>query len=136
MSWYSARLLYESVHDPPDQKPHPLFEESIVVFKAADRESIPAKLDELAHSGEVDYEAIAGNRVHWTFREVLEVQEISGRDRRGTEVFYRWWHKPGPRAFQIIRETHDSLGGQRSRRIPEITSRAVIKDRSGALGWK
>jgi hypothetical protein len=111
VNWYSARLLFESVHDPPERpsKLSPLFEESIVVFQADDDESVPAKLKKLAQAGEVEYEAIAGNQVRWEFREVLEVQEI-GTDKDvledGIEVFYRWWHNPGPRAFKVMRETH------------------------------
>lgn len=110
MSWYSARLLFESVHDPPDPKPHPLFEESIVVFQADDRDGVQARLPELARSGEVEYEAIAGNQVRWVFREVLEVQEIMTNEGLvdGTEVYFRWWHKPGPRAFKMMRATHET----------------------------
>jgi len=109
VSWYSARLLFESVHDPPDPKRRPLFEESIVVFQAGAQESIPAKLRQLEHAREIEYRAAAGNLVRWEFREVLEVQEIS-TDRNvledGIEVYFRWWEKPGPQAFRIMRKTH------------------------------
>jgi hypothetical protein len=39
----------------------------------------------------------------------LEVQEIM-TDKGlvdGTEVYFRWWDKPGPRAFKMMRETHE-----------------------------
>ena len=109
MSWYSARLLYERLLDSPARGVHPLFEESIVVFQADDDgETVPAKLKQLAEQSEVEYEAAAGNHVRWAFREVLEVQEIS-TDKGlvdGTEVYFRWWDKPGPRAFKMMRKTH------------------------------
>ena len=110
MRWYSARMLFESVNDPPDPKPHPLFEESIVVFQADERDAIPAKLDELARGGEIEFQAMAGNQVRWVFREVLEVQEIMTNKSRledRIEVYFRWWHNPGPRAFKMMRETHE-----------------------------
>jgi Domain of unknown function (DUF4288) len=104
--WYSARLLYEFVHDPPDVKPKPLFEESLVVFKAVDG-SVLKTLLELARGKEHNYQAAAGNHVYYTFRELLEVQEISGdKIEQGTEVFFRFWDNPGPRAFKVMRDTH------------------------------
>jgi hypothetical protein len=108
-SWYSARLLYEAVHDPPEKPSRlsPLFEESIIVFRVKDEESIHARVLALAQANEHHYTAAAGNEVYWTFREILEVQEIMGDQiEDGTEVFYRWWHNPGSRAFKTMRETH------------------------------
>ena len=90
----------------PDPK-HPLFEESIIVFRLKKTDSVLPRLLELAHQREHDYEAIAGNRVYWVFREVLEVQETMTNKGLvdGTEVYYRWWHNPGPRASKLMRET-------------------------------
>ena len=109
--WYSARLLYEAVHNPPDPKPSrlfPIFEESIIVFHIEDEDSIQTRLLELATAKEHHYTAVAGNEVHWTFREILEVQEImSEHIDDGVEVFFRWWHNPGPRAFKTMRDTHE-----------------------------
>jgi hypothetical protein len=106
LSWYSARLLYEFVHDPPDPKPKPLFEESLIVFRATKSEDPIEKLNQLARASEDNYEAAAGNHVYYTFREVLEVQEIMDRKiADGTEVFYRFWRNPGVRALTHIRKT-------------------------------
>ena len=76
--WYCARLLFESVHDPPGRpsKLYPIFEESYIVFKVAEEDSIRARVKELAHGMDHNYEAAAGNQVRWSFREILEVQEI------------------------------------------------------------
>lgn len=79
------------------------------MFQAYDRDSVVDKLLEMARGKEHDYEAAAGNRVSWVFREILEVQEImsEGGITDGTEVFYRWWHNPGPRALKTMRKTHE-----------------------------
>ena len=104
MSWYSARLLYEFGEDPPDSKR--LFEESLILFRTTKAESPIKKLLRLARANEHEYAAAAGNDVDYTFREVLEVQEITGRKiTDGTEVFYRLLHDPGPRALNSMRKT-------------------------------
>jgi hypothetical protein len=108
-NWYSARLLYESVHDPPEKpsRLEPLFEESIIVFYVKDEDSIHSRVLALAQAREHHYTAGAGNEVYWTFREILEVQEIMSNSEQiedGTEVFYRWWFNPGPWKFKIMRK--------------------------------
>ena len=75
------------------------------MFRVSDEESIHARVLALAHAKEHHYTAVAGNEVYWTFREILEVQEIMGDQiEDGTEVFYRWWFNPGPWKFKIMRE--------------------------------
>lgn len=94
---------------PKRQSHYPWFEETIIVFQAGDRESVQAKLKELAAREETEYEAAGGGRVRWVFREVLEVQDIV-TDKGlvdGTEVYFRWWKRPGTRALKMIRETHE-----------------------------
>lgn len=97
--WYSARLLYECLPDPMPkrQSKYPWFEEIVVVFQPGDRESVRAKLKELAGREETEYETIGGRR-RWVFREVLEVQDVM-TDKGiadGTEAYFRWWYRPGP----------------------------------------
>jgi len=109
VSWYSARLLYERLLDPPARGDCTLFEESIIAFEANEGgETVPVRVRELAARREHEYEAAAGNQVRWVFRDVLEVKEISSDKGLvdGTEVFFRWWDKPGPQAFKIMRKTH------------------------------
>lgn len=103
--WYSARLLYESVHEDREEA---LFEEKIVVFKCADRDQVLVRLGTIAAENEVSYDNVFGNRVDWTFREVLEVQELFGEDiTEGTEVFFRFWTNPDSRDFENMRRTHE-----------------------------
>jgi hypothetical protein len=110
MSWYSARVLYESVH--PEEilrKKDILFEEKAIVFRVDEGADFEAKLASVCPLVETEYENLEGNLVRWTFREVLEVQEImimSDQITDGTEVFFRSWHSPGVRAFKVMRDTH------------------------------
>ena len=105
--WYSARLLFESVHDDNDPDAEHLWEESTVVFRCESGEDIGSKLTTLAKKGELSYANVYGNRVNWTFRELLEIQEISGYEvTDGTEVFFRWWNDPDAQDFEFMRRTH------------------------------
>lgn len=115
--WYSARLLYESVsydfpagYEPPAESAEfkALFEDSLVVFKVEGDEDVIAKLKVIALGKEDDYEAAAGNRVKWVFREILEIQDIMSIDiNDGTEVYFRWWINPTKRDFRMMRDTHE-----------------------------
>ena len=107
--WYSARLLIESVND-ARPRGETLFEETVIVFRFAEdceTKDLIARVKALAREREDEYVAIAGNRVKWVFREILEIQDISGAMKDGTEVYFRWWHDPGPRAFELMRRTHE-----------------------------
>ncbi len=113
MRWYSARLLYEIVlyesqggERLPHEEDDPHFEEILVVFHRRKDEDIVAKLMTIAKDKEDEYEAAAGNWVKWTFREILEIQEVSERKiTDGTEVFYRFWLAPDEHDFERLRET-------------------------------
>ncbi len=105
--WYSVRLLYECVIDDSDPDAEHTWEESTVVFRCQEDEDIGSKLTTLAKKGEVSYENVHGNKVKWTFRELLEVQEISGYEvTDGTEVFFRFWTDPDANNFEFLRSTH------------------------------
>ena len=109
--WYSARLLYErrlleSPDGPELPDAEPLFEESLIVFRADKDDDVVTKLMSLAERGSHDYKAVAGNWVKWAFREILEIQEISGYAiDDGTEVFYRWYHNPTKGDWKKLRQT-------------------------------
>ena len=113
MRWYSARLLYEIVlyesqggERLPHEEDDPHFEERLVVFRCRKDEDVVAKLTTVARDYETQYEAAAGNWVEWTFREILEIQEVMGRKiTDGTEVYYRFWHAPDEHDFKMLRET-------------------------------
>jgi hypothetical protein len=110
VSWYSARLLIERTVDTPEL-PKPLFEESVIIFKMAENETagaIKKRVNQLGRKSSHRYKNQYGETVRWTFREVLEVQEIAGEELvDGTEVYYRWWDNPSDRKLKMVRETHE-----------------------------
>jgi hypothetical protein len=111
--WYSARLLYErllleSPGGDPLEDSESLFEDKLIVFRVKEGEDIVSKLTALANGANEEFEAAAGNWVKWVFREILEIQDISAYDiEDGTEVYFRWWHDPTERDFQVMRDTHE-----------------------------
>ena len=108
MEWYSARKLYEFVHEEDDRPPEAdaLWEEKLFVFSCDEDDDFDEKLAALGKEEEGEYENALGKRVAYTFREVLEVQEIMAESvGDGTEVFYRFWDNPGERDFEEMRQT-------------------------------
>jgi Domain of unknown function (DUF4288) len=110
VDWYSARLLIERTVE--GGKPvKPLFEESVVVFKAADdatRGTVKRRANQLGRKANHHFKNAYGETVRWTFRELLEIQEIMTTDLQdGDEVYYRWWDNPSDRKLKMIRESHE-----------------------------
>jgi len=105
-TWYSARLLFESLHRL--SKEPPFFEEKWAVFRAASHDDAATKVKKVGKKFEHAYENAKGNMVHVKFREVLEVQEIlDDQIRDGTEVFFRFWSKPTLQQLALLRETQE-----------------------------
>ena len=104
--WYSARLLYRSIVEDSiaDQN---LYEEKIIVFRAAGRGEAYPILTQLAREQEDAFENVEGNRVEWELSEVLEVQELFDDPiKDGTEVYSRHLHNPSPTTLDLLREVH------------------------------
>ena len=105
--WYSARLLYESIAVDSRQDHEPFFEEKLIVFRCDESEDLMTRLTASLREDERAFENAAGYRIRWAFREVLEVQEVDDETiDDGTEVFFRYWHNPGPKEFESMRQTH------------------------------
>ena len=83
----------------------------MIIFKMgadATRGAIKKRVNQLGKKASHRYKNPYGEIVRWTFREVLEVQEIMGEGLTdGTEVYYRWWDNPSDRKLKMIRETHE-----------------------------
>lgn len=105
--WYSARLLLERTVG--GGKPvKPLFEESVIIFQSTDRHTASKNAKQLGRKASHRFKNVYGETVRWTFREVLEVQEIMGdKLTDGTEVYFRWWDNPSERTLRMIRRTHE-----------------------------
>jgi hypothetical protein len=89
----------------------PLFEESIVVFTLppdSPRSVISKRASQLGRKASHRYKNSYGETVRWTFRELLEIQEIMGEELKdGTEIYFRWWDNPSDRKLKLIRESHE-----------------------------
>lgn len=87
MTWYSARILYETEIDGrPDVDG--IREESIRVLRAESAEAALSKARKIGRLNETTYQNHAGENVTWRFRRVLEVQDLCEHAlREGVEVF-------------------------------------------------
>ena len=88
--WFTASLLYKSRH--PDQpETERLWEESIVLIRAADEDEARRKAEEIGKDQEVEYVAAAGNQVQWTFERIESIHEVLAENlAHGTELFSRF----------------------------------------------
>jgi len=93
MSWYAARLLYESVVS--DSKTvAPLCEESTILIEAQDEEDARRKANRLGKQRGHSYRNPYGEKVAWKFVNVIELQDLcEDRIENGTEVFSRLFRK-------------------------------------------
>ncbi len=90
MSWFAARMLFESTHQ-PHPSPDPLFEDRIVLLQAASEEKARRKADELGQDVEREetFQSVEGNEVTWRFKGVLDLKALLDEEiRDGTEVYY------------------------------------------------
>jgi hypothetical protein len=84
--WFAAKLLFESsVRDDDDRV---LQEESIRLIQADDETQAHAKASELGAAQEHQYPNERGEKVHWRFVGVVEVQDLCEDSiSDGTEVY-------------------------------------------------
>ena len=72
------------------------------------RAAIRKRANQLGKKASHRYKNSYGETVRWTFRELLEIQEIVGGELQdGTEVYFRWWDNPSDRKLRLIRESHE-----------------------------
>ncbi len=87
MSWFSAKILYESKIE-GHMDPEPLYEESIRIFNAPGEAEAIERATEVGLRGEHSYHNEAKELVSWRFTQVLEVQNLCEEELRdGMEVF-------------------------------------------------
>ncbi len=85
--WFSARLVFESVHPDKDEAPK-LFEERIVLLRGRSEEQARARAAEYARSAREEFTNAFGRPVKWIFRDLLDVQPILDESiEDGTEVY-------------------------------------------------
>jgi len=88
--WFTASLLFKSnIPNEPDSEA--LWEESIVLIRAANEEEARIKAEDSGKRREHEYLASAGNPVRWTFERIESVHEILAENlEHGTELFSRF----------------------------------------------
>jgi hypothetical protein len=87
--WFSARLLYRSIVDDPNNVP-PLYEESIILINAESEEAAREEAERIAYSREHNYPNAEGREVRWKFVRVLESQDLCEEELfSGVEVHSR-----------------------------------------------
>ena len=96
MSWFSARLLFESeVRD--DQQVDPLCEESIRMIEANDKLEAERRAEEVGTANEHEYLNDHGVAVRWRFVRVMEIQDLcESTISHGTEVYSRVFREKPP----------------------------------------
>ena len=90
--WYSAALLFESVHpDPTPGQSERLYEESIRLIQAGSEDDARTKAEYLGREGEHTYKTASGEKVEWRFVKVMDMHEILVDNLEdGTEIFSRF----------------------------------------------
>lgn len=113
MSWYSAKLLFESVHpdEPASDEQEKLFEESIIIMQADSVDKASESAKEYAIRMQHGYESVSGGWVEWRFIRLLGVFEIMVEEKLadGVEVYARF----------IFAGSRDTVQGVIERYFPE-----------------
>ena len=90
--WFSASLLFRSIHTVPDGVE--LWEESICLVEADTEAKALAKASAIGHREQVSYVARGEDTVTWEFVQVERVFEIEGgQPSDGVELFSRFLRK-------------------------------------------
>jgi len=113
MSWFAARLLFESAHVPPVADP--MFEDRIILLEARDeREAMDCALSLGRASERAErYEGATGDKINWELRSVLDVKPLtSDVVGNGAEVYYTFLRPQ--EAYELERLFPDRLAAQRA----------------------
>lgn len=87
MSWYGAKILLNSFHN-PNRKIIIMRDESIRLISAPSSEEAEKLAIELGKTLEHSYQNNDGETIYWGFDSVLEIQEIcEGTLEHGVEIF-------------------------------------------------
>lgn len=99
--WYSASLLYESVHDQKVRE-EDIWEERIVLISAGTDAEARAQAELIGINGEVAYWSASKEQVRWVFREVQSIFELLDQElKAGAEVFSRFLRASEARSLLV-----------------------------------
>jgi hypothetical protein len=80
-------MLFESLHEPPDED-DTLYEDRIILVRAGTDDEAHEKAVSIGKSSKEQFVSAAGNKVRWVFREVLDVKWVFDEAiEDGTEVY-------------------------------------------------
>jgi Domain of unknown function (DUF4288) len=87
--WYTANLLYRSIHTPTDSKPT-VWEESVRLIQARNETEARQEAEVIGRAEAHGYE-VEGGTVVWVFERVERLFAITDEQlRSGSEVFSRY----------------------------------------------
>jgi hypothetical protein len=87
--WYSAALLFQSVHNKcPTQ--NDIWELQIIVIQALSEDTAMKIANEIGKQREHEYISATGDLVQWVFRQIESLTQLSGDIEHGTEIYSRF----------------------------------------------
>ncbi|HEY8695855.1 MAG TPA: DUF4288 domain-containing protein [Chloroflexota bacterium] len=98
-SWFAAKVIFESIHQ--DARDDQLFEEKIVVLKAASEAEAESRAAAVTTADAQSYVNACGEQVEWRFKEVIDIKPLFDEDiTDGTEVYYSFL---GPKELKELK---------------------------------
>jgi hypothetical protein len=94
--WYSADLLFQSVHEPGSESAdaNGVWEESVVLIEASSEQEANALAHRMGREREVSYKNVYDETVTWRFDSLVQLCEIGVEPpSHGSEVFSRFLKK-------------------------------------------
>jgi hypothetical protein len=112
--WYSAALLFQSVHNRCPTRDD-VWELQVIVIQASSEDAAKGIAKEIGKQNEVEYISATGDLVQWVFRRVESITELSCAIEHGTEVYGRFLHAADEEhVFTPFDDVHDegpAIGG-------------------------
>ena len=116
-TWYVATLILQCKVEGHD-KLLKLVDEQVRVLRAIDIETAYKKAVQLGKQGEISYENVFGEIVHWNFVGLGDLEELPFDDeiKDGTEVKYRLFRKKDPHRLVRAKDELTVFSWERERR--------------------
>ena len=92
--WYSAKLLYQSIHYRNNKRikiTRPLYEEAIVVIDSKSESHAKKKVLDYAKKSKTEYLNSQNEKVKWELLQIIEIQEIGDIIEDGVEISSRFF---------------------------------------------
>ena len=112
VGWYGVRLIFEALH-PAGTDGERLFEERIILVRAASREEAREKGQQFGVAGQTEYTNAYGDKVRWVLQHIIDVATILDETvGDGSEVYSAFLKEQTVRylyeAFQLDSSTENA----------------------------